>query len=60
MGIEDEGLDVQEAIHRAYENGVKEEHDRIVELLEEMSQDKSGLNLRGAINLLRGNYGNSK
>jgi hypothetical protein len=58
--VEDEGLDVQEAIYRAHEIGVKEEHDRIIGLLEEMAQDRSGLNLRGAINLLKGKYGNSK
>jgi hypothetical protein len=57
MGIEDEGLDVQEAIYRAYETGVKQEHERIVAFLDELLEQKSGINLYGAILLLKEKYG---
>jgi hypothetical protein len=40
--------------------GEERERERIIHLLEEMSQDKSGINLRGAISLLKGKYGNLK
>jgi hypothetical protein len=40
--------------------GEQRERERIVHLLEEMQQDKSGINLKGAISLLKGKYGNLK
>jgi len=40
--------------------GEERERERIVHLLEEMQQDKSGINLKGAISLLKGKYGNLK
>jgi hypothetical protein len=58
--VEDEGLDVQEAIYRAHETGVKQEHERIVAFLEGLLEQKSGINLYGAILLLKEKYGNPK
>lgn len=40
--------------------GEQRERERIIHLLEEMHNDKSGVNLRGAISLLKGKYGNLK
>jgi hypothetical protein len=40
--------------------GEERERERIIHILEEMQQDKSGINLKGAISLLKGKYGNLK
>lgn len=40
--------------------GREREREAIIHLLEEMLHDKSGVNLRGAISLLKGKYGNLK
>ena len=40
--------------------GEERERERIIHLLDEMLHDKSGVNLRGAIALLKGKYGNLK
>jgi hypothetical protein len=40
--------------------GEERERERIIHLLEEMYKDKSGINLKGALALLRGKYGNLK
>ena len=40
--------------------GEERERERIIHLLEEMYNDKSGINLKGALALLRGKYGNLK
>lgn len=40
--------------------GEERERERIILLLEEMYNDKSGINLKGALALLRGKYGNLK
>ena len=40
--------------------GEERERERIIHILEEMLHDKSGVNLRGAISLLKGKYGNLK
>ena len=40
--------------------GEERERERIIHMLEEMQQDKSGINLKGAISLLKGKYGNLK
>jgi hypothetical protein len=40
--------------------GEERERERIIHILEEMQKDKSGINLKGALALLKGKYGNLK
>ena len=40
--------------------GREQEREAIIHMLEEMYKDKSGINLKGALALLKGKYGNLK
>lgn len=50
----DKGLNVVVAIDMAYQSGVNEERERIIKLLEELIKNRTEVNLRGAIALIKG------
>jgi hypothetical protein len=50
----DKGLNVVVAIDMAYQSGVNEERERIIKLLEELIENRTEVNLRGAIALIKG------